>query len=141
MTFNSNDPSGGDYWWSRVIVTSVTAADLKVVPTASATGTARQRRLVITGWTISGHNTNAAATTFVIRNKTTTTTVFMGGSMIPLTGVYQSDQNGLWLPGAANETIEISVAGAITGQIAITMWGRSISADAVGFASKYTGAP
>lgn len=136
----SNERSTCD-WWARVLVTATGAADLKVVPTASATGASRTRRLIITGWKISGHNTNAAATTFTIRNKTTTAIVFLDGSMIPLTGAYQSDQSDAWLPGAANETIELNVGGAITGQLAVTIWGRSISADSPFYTDKVTGAP
>ena len=134
-----NDPSLGAAWWSRAIVTATGAATLKTCPTASATG--RNRRLVVTGWSISGHNTNAAATTFTIRNATTTTVIFKGGSMGPTTGSFASDQTSTWLPGTANENIQINVAGAITGQIEVTIWGRVISADTMILTDNATGAP
>lgn len=131
----------GDSWWSRVVVTGAGAADLKaLIASTAASDTARRRRLVVTGWSISGHNTNGTATTFVIRNKTTTTTIFKGGSMLPTVGSFQDSITGLWLPGAVNEAIEINVAGAITGQIDVTLFGRVISGDAPFQTRNVTGA-
>lgn len=130
----------GNIWWSRILVTAVGAADLKVIPTATAAGSGRQRRLALTWFTILGHNTNAAATTFVVRNKTTTANVFFGGSMLPVSGSIQTTSSGIFIAGAANETIELVVAGAITGQIDISCGGRFLPAD-YATVDKYTGAP
>lgn len=133
----------GDSWWSRVRVTATGEADLKaaVTSTAAGAGTGRQRRLVVTGWSIYGQNTNAAATTFSIRNKTTTTTIFKDGGMVPTSGTFSSDVNGVNLVGAANEAIELTVGGALTGFLSVVLWGRVQSADSPFQTRNVTGAP
>lgn len=138
MANSFNEKFGSDQWFSRVRVTATGRADLKIPPTATAVG--RNRRLVVEFYSIVGHNTNAAATVFEIRNKTTTTSVLLGGSMLPNSGSCSLHQNGVWLPGQSNETIEINVTGSITGAIDITLGGRILPDD---FPStrNYTGAP
>lgn len=127
MANSSSEVFGADSWWSRVIVTATGAADIRTIPAATAVG--RTRRIVLQGWDITGHNTNAAATTFTIRNKTTNTIVFTGGSMGPTTGSVQKSASDACLAGAADEAIEINVEGAITGQIEVTCWGRILPLD------------
>lgn len=128
---------GGDKWFSEIVVTATGAADLKLCPAATANG--RTRRLVVLRYHISGHNTNAAATTYVIRNKTTTANIMLGGSMIPLTGA-TSRHGECELPAVAGEDIELNVAGAITGQINVTLEGVVISQD-LPVTRNFTGVP
>lgn len=136
-----NNSSDGSGWWSTVTAVATGNTTMKTVPTASATGASRARRLVVTGWSITGHNTNAAATTFAIRNATTTTIIFKGGSLAPTSGQLDSTVNGVWLPGAAGESLQLNIGGAFTGVLSVTVWGRIVSADSPFLTDNATGAP
>lgn len=147
MANSAYEPFSTAEWHANLVVTAVTAGtDLKAVPASTAfsaviggVGAARTRRLVITGYHFGGVNTNAAATIFAIRNKTTTTSVLLNGGMGPTNG--SVNVNGqCWLPAAANETLELVVTGALTGSLGITIWGRYLAHDYPA-ATNYTGAP
>lgn len=97
-------------------------------------------RVVIDGYTVSGHNTNAAATTFTVRNKSTTASVLFGGSMAATSGTINIAANGRSIPAESGETVEINVAGAITGQIEVEVEGYILPAT-IPVCTEYTGVP
>lgn len=123
---------------------TIAATNFDANPTAvgSAVRLPMAYRCVLTAWQIIGHNTNAAAsgTTFTVRNKATTTSVLLGGSIMPATGSLAVAAQERCIPGEAGETIEISVGGAITGQIEFEVEGEFVAAS-VALANEYTGVP
>lgn len=97
-------------------------------------------RCVLTAWTVTGQNTNAAVTTFVVRNKTTTANILFGGAMLATTGTCNIAQQDRFAPGTAGETIELNVAGAITGQLEVEIEGGFLPSSTP-CVNEYTGVP
>jgi len=120
---DSHNYLGANCWEVRARVTATGNTTLKTVPPATAVGLTN--RLVVTGWHISGLNTNAALTTIEIRNATTTASVLVDASMAATTGSVTSDNTDAWLPLIANESLQLSVGGAITGNVSVTVWGKT----------------
>lgn len=97
-------------------------------------------RCVITDWTVIGSNSNAAICTWTVRNKTTTANVLFGGSIGLTSGNIVTDRGNTLTPGTAGETLELVVAGAITGNIDIEVEGGFLPSSTV-TVNEYTGAP
>lgn len=132
---------GMNNFWRRVQVVAAapTSANL-VVPPASTMATGGTNRVVITEITISGRNTNAAATTITISNATTTTAIAFYAEMAPTTGSISFSQSGLWIPMVDGETVRVLVGGAITGFVDVTVGGIFLPGTTTA-ADKYTGIP
>jgi hypothetical protein len=81
-------------------------------------------RLVITGYHISGNNSNAAQATVLLRCYPTTTVSILRASLNITNGNYSADAGGVWIPLPADESIQVVVAGALTGNVDITVWGK-----------------
>lgn len=132
---HSHNYLGSSNWEVRLRVTATGNTTIKTVPPSTATsvgtthpgaaGVAMTNRLVITGWHISGLNTNGAITTIELRNATTTASVLVDAAMAATTGSVVSDNTNAWLPLIANESLQLSVGGAITGHVAVTVWGKT----------------
>lgn len=97
-------------------------------------------RCVLTAWRIEGQNTNAAVTTYTIRNKATAANVLFGGAMHATTGTVREVAQERFVPGTAGETIELNVAGAITGQIEVEIEGGFLPSS-VPCVNEYVGTP
>lgn len=128
----SQESFGAANWASRVRVTATGDTTLKTVKAASGkdvqSGSDLTNRLVLTGYKISGLNTNAAQTTIEIRNATTTAAVLLGATMAITTGSIALTDSNCWLPLIANENLQLSVGGALTGHVDVTVWGRMLPA-------------
>jgi hypothetical protein len=80
--------------------------------------------LVVTGYSISGNNANAAFTTWVLRHVDGAKEVVLGGSMGLTSGSCNKDNSNAWLEMIPNQSLELVVGGSITGQIDVMVEGR-----------------
>jgi len=80
--------------------------------------------LVITGYSISGNNSNAAQTVWVLRHVDGNKEVVLGGSMALTSGQCNKDNSNAWLEMIPNQSLELVTSGAITGQIDVMVEGR-----------------
>jgi len=143
---DSHNYLGGHDWWATNQATAVTTVTVKTVPVATAKaasggspaeGTNLTNRLVVTAIILNGTNTNAATTTVLLRD-TTGASVFFRGAMNPTTGSLNVNISGLWIPIVADRSIELAVTGAITGQVGVTLIGKTFPATTP-LAQKYDG--
>jgi len=109
----------------RVTATGTTA--LLTIPALSAVATPYGPksgfRCVVCGYTVSGYNTNAAATTIQIRNDTTTTSLLYTGAIAPTTGLINIAMSPTWHPMVAAEGLQLNVGGSLTGEVNVTVEG------------------
>jgi len=80
--------------------------------------------LVITGYSISGHNTNAAFTSWLLRHIDGNKEVVLGGSMALTSGHCNKDNSNCWYEMIPNQSLELVVGGSLTGIIDVTVEGR-----------------
>lgn len=99
-------------------------------------------RVVIDAYSISGYNTNAAATTITIRNKAPapTTSVLLGGGMAATSGTINISASHRTIPAESGATIELVVGGAITGLVDVEVEGYIVPAT-IPVCLEYTGKP
>lgn len=100
-------------------------------------------RLVITGYSISGHNTAGTVATWVLRHLAAGANpgnqeVILGGQMLATTGKVDKDNANVWLPLISNMSIQLTTA-AHTGDVDVMLMGR-IFPETVGLADFYDGA-
>lgn len=132
---DSHNYIGGTNWWAHQNITAAapTVTVMKTVPASGGTsvatthpgaaGTAMTYRLVITGYSISGTNTNAALCTVEVRSAGSNNVLF--SFVVPATnGNVQKDNSDVWYPAVANESIDVRTSGALTGNIRVTLFGR-----------------
>jgi hypothetical protein len=80
--------------------------------------------LVVTGYSVSGNNANAAFTSWVLRHIDGNKEVLVGGSMGLTSGSCNKDNSNCWYEMIPNQSLELVVGGSITGQIDVTVEGR-----------------
>lgn len=143
MTNYNHYKVGQQTCWARLVVTAIGATDIVVYyPPAAAGDATATYRAVITGWSAIGHNTNAAATVFTVRGKVTTTAIAFGGSMGPTNGSVGMGLTGIWTPMPANESLQLNVTGALTGQLDVYLEYIWLSAKtAAAGDGRYSGVP
>ena len=80
--------------------------------------------LVITGYSISGNNSNAAQAVWVLRNMDGNKEVVLGGSIGLTSGQCNKDNSNCWFEMVPNQNLELAMTGSITGQLDVTIEGR-----------------
>jgi hypothetical protein len=80
--------------------------------------------LVITGYSISGNNSNPAQAVWVLRNMDGNKEVVLGGSIGLTSGQCNKDNSNCWFEMVPNQNLELAMTGSITGQLDVTIEGR-----------------
>lgn len=94
-------------------------------------------RIVVTGCVVSGHNTNAAASSVLLRNHATTTAVVLPFTIAPTNGQMAVADGNLWHPLIEDESLQLNV-NTLTGQVSLSLKGLFLPASVREVADKYT---
>jgi len=114
------NPATDTMTWSPAVNAAVGAGDTYELWME----TTNFNHLVVTGYSVSGNNANAAFTTWLLRHVDGNKEVLVGGSMGLTSGSCNKDNSNCWYEMIPSQSLELVVGGSLTGQIDVTVEGR-----------------